>query len=299
MTKRCIEAPSFVLDRRSLLLGMAVLPLGAAAGRAQQRDDLVLAFIPQEDPEKLIGDIGVITEWLSGELGMPVRGFVTSDHAAAVEALRNRDADISFMGALPYVIANEYAGATAVLQEVYRGKPTYTARLFVRRDSGITQLADLRGKTVAFADPISESGYFYPLDLFAKAGLVQRGEDPNRFFSRVLFAGGYQQAIQAVANGLVDAAGASQYADMLLSPDQQLQVTWIGESVPIPSHSVIARGDMDEGIRSRFVEAMLRLNEPDLRHMLKYVYGPDGYVLADLAAFEDVRDLAKAYGVLR
>jgi phosphonate transport system substrate-binding protein len=299
MTKRCIEPPSFVLDRRSLLLAMASLPLGTAMAQAQQRDDLVLAFIPQEDPEKLIGDIGVITEWLSEELGMPVRGFVTSDHSAAVEALRNRDADISFMGALPYVIANEHAGATAVLQEVYRGKPSYTARLFVRRDSGITQLSDLRGKTIAFADPISESGYFYPLDLFAQAGLLQRGEDPNRFFSRVLFAGGYQQAIQAVANGLVDAAGASQYADILLSPDQQIQVTWIGESVPIPSHSVIARGDLDEGLRSRFVEAMLRLNEPEQRHMLQYVYGPDGYVVADLAAFEEVRELARAYGVLR
>ena len=63
---------------------------------------LVLAFIPQENPEKLIGDISVITEYLQKEMGIPVKGYVTQDHAAAVEALRNAEADISFMGGLPY-----------------------------------------------------------------------------------------------------------------------------------------------------------------------------------------------------
>ncbi|WMT86478.1 phosphate/phosphite/phosphonate ABC transporter substrate-binding protein [Pelagibacterium sp. 26DY04] len=299
MKTTCTEPYPFSPKRRTLLLSMAVLPFAPAMAWAQADEGLTLAFVPQEDPEKLLGDIRVITEWLGGELGMPVRGFVTSDHAAAVEALRNGDADISFMGALPYVLANEYAGATAILQEVYFGRPYYTARLFVRRDSGIAELADLRGKTIAFADPISESGYYYPLDLFAEAGLFQRGDDPRTFFDRVLFAGGYQQAIQAVANGLVDAAGASQYADMLLTPGQQLEVTWIAESRPIPSHSVIARGDLAPDLRDAFVSAMLRLNEPDLRYLLQYVYGPDGYVVADLAAYEEVRTLARAYGLLR
>lgn len=299
MITTCTDPVPFSWTRRSLLVSMSALPFAPALAWAQAGEGLTLAFVPQEDPEKLLGDIGVITEWLGEELGVPVRGFVTSDHAAAVEALRNGDADVSFMGALPYVLANEYAGATAILQEVYFGKPFYTARVFVRRDSGIAGLEDLRGKTIAFADPISESGYYYPLDLFAEAGLFQRGEDPRSFFDRVLFAGGYQQAIQAVANGLVDAAGASQYADMLLTPNQQLEVTWIAESRPIPSHSVIARGDLPADLRQAFISTMLRLNEPEFRHLLQYVYGPDGYVVADLTAYEEVRSLARAYGLLR
>lgn len=135
----------------------------------------MLAFIPQENPEKLLGDVKVISAWLSKQVGVPVRGFVTSDHAAAVEALRNGDADISFLGALPYVIANAQVGATVVLAEVYRGKPIYTGRIFVHRDSGIENLADLKGKAIAFADPISESGYLYPLDTFVEQGLLHRG----------------------------------------------------------------------------------------------------------------------------
>ena len=287
------------IDRRALVLaGLAIAAAPLAPALAQKRKELVLAFIPQENPEKLQGDIKVISAWLAKEIGVPVRGFVGSDHAAAVEALRNNDADISFMGALPYVIANAQTGAVAVLAEVYRGSPAYTGRIFVRRDSAIAQLADLRGKAIAFEDPISESGYLYPLDIFVESGLLQRGEDPKRFFGKVYFAGGYQQAMQAMQAGLVDAAGVSQYADLLLTPDQQPQVKWIAESKPIPSHVVIARKDLDPALKAKFVAAMLKLNEPQNVALLKHVYSPDGYVAADPKSFDGVRELAKAYGLM-
>ncbi|HCQ57836.1 MAG TPA: phosphate/phosphite/phosphonate ABC transporter substrate-binding protein, partial [Sulfitobacter sp.] len=245
-----------------------------------------------------LGDIEAITGWLASEIDVPVEGFVTIDHAAAVEALRNGDADISFMGALPFVLAEAEIGAVPLLSEVYRDAPSYTGRIFVRRDSGIAGLADLRGRDIAFADPISESGYLYPLAEFVEAGLIDGPGAAEAFFGRVFFAGGYQQAMQAMAEGLVDAAGASQYADLLLTPQQQAQVTWIAESPPIPSHVVIARPGLDAEVQDRFTNAMLQLNEPENRDKLRYLYGPDGYVRADSAAYGGVRDMARRYGLL-
>ena len=301
MTETCTKMIRSTLDRRLFVTGLAasLLPMSRAAVAGQRSKELVLAFIPQENPEKLLGDIKVISAWLAKEIGVPVRGFVTSDHAAAVEALRNGDADCSFMGALPYVLANEMIGAEAILAEVYRGKPVYTGRVFVRRDGAIEKLSDLKGKTIAFSDPISESGYLYPLDIFVEQGLLKRTDDPKKFFGKIFFAGGYQQAMQAMASGLVDAACASQYAELLLSPGQQSEVKWIAESKPIPSHTVIARKGLDPVLRSKFVAAMLKLNEPQHRELLKHVYSPDGYVVADPAAYDGVRRLAKAYGLLK
>jgi phosphonate transport system substrate-binding protein len=86
------------LTRRALLVSATALTLPVAPWAKSER--LTLAFIPQENPEKLVGDIEAISAWLSERIGAPVEGFVTFDHAAAVEALRNGDADISFMGAL-------------------------------------------------------------------------------------------------------------------------------------------------------------------------------------------------------
>ncbi len=278
------------------LFGLSCALVQAAEGKDKP---LVLAFIPQENPEKLIGDIEIITKYLEKEMGMPVKGYVTQDHAAAVEALRSGEADISFMGGLPYVLAHDQIGAEVILSEVYRGSPSYRGRIFVRRDSGIKSLGDLRGKSIAFADPISESGYIYPLDIFVRAGLIKQGDDPQRFFSTVYFAGGYQQAIQAVANGLVDAAGASQFADLLLKPEQLERVTWIAETKPIPSHLVCVRKGLDEKTRGTFKNAMLKLNKPENKHLLKHVYSPDGYVEADHKDYESVEEMARIYGYMR
>ncbi|MGI9418531.1 MAG: phosphate/phosphite/phosphonate ABC transporter substrate-binding protein [Geminicoccaceae bacterium] len=290
------------LDRRVLLKTMGAVALSAGLMSAKSTlaadDALTLAFIPQENPEKLLGDIDVITAYLSEKIGVPVEGFVTLDHAAAVEALRGGTADISFTGALPYVFAHDAFGAEVLLAEIYRGSPTYTARLFVRKDSGLTTPDDLRGKTAAFADPISESGYLYPLEILADAGLLDPSADPHAFFGQVYFAGGYQQAIQAVANGLVDVAGVSEFSDMLLTPEQQTEVHWIAESRPIPSHAVIARPGLDDALKTAFKQAMLDLNEPENRHLLKHVYGPDGYIGTDHGAYAEVAEIARRYGLL-
>ena len=286
------------VNRRTMLALAGAGAVSLATPLAAQDTALRLAFIPQENPDKLLGDIKAITGWLSEQIAAPVEGYVTIDHAAAVEALRNGDADISFMGAMPFVLAEAEIGAVPLLSEVYRGSPSYTGRIFVRRDGGIGALADLRGRNIAFADPLSESGYLYPLAEFIEAGLVDNPGAAGEFFGRVFFAGGYQQAMQAMAEGLVDAAGASQYADLLLTPKQQAEVTWIAESEPIPSHLVIARAGLNAALQNRFTDAMMQLNEPKNRDKLRYLYGPDGYVIADTAAYDGVRNMAQRYGLL-
>ena len=280
---------------------LAFLNTGLLNAETNVRKDntLVLAFIPQENPEKLISDIEVISKYLERETGIEIKGYVTQDHAAAVEALRNKEADVSFMGGLPYVLAHKHIGAEVILSEVYRGSPVYRGRIFVRKDSGIKKVEDLKGKSIAFADPISESGYLYPLDIFVEKGLLLQSADPQKFFSTVYFAGGYQQAIQAVANGLVDAAGVSQFAEFLLTPVQLEKVTWIAESKPIPSHVVCVRKGLDTKKKEALKNALLNLNKPENKHLLKYIYNPDGYVEASNEDYKSVENMARLYGYLK
>jgi len=101
-----------------------------------------------------------------------------------------------------------------------------------------------------------------------------------------------------MASGLVDAACASEYADSLLSPDQQSDIEWIAETSPIPAHVVVARPGLEDHLKQPFVEQMLSLNEPENRHLLAYLYGPDGYVTTEPAVYEGVREIARRYGLL-
>ncbi len=281
------------------ILLLACLLVATPAWTAEK--DLRIALIPLENPEKLISDVQPVMRFLEQEMGRKVRHFITLNYSAAVEAMAAGKADVSFMSPLPYVLANRHSGVEAVLGEIYDGKSYYHARIFVRRESGIKNLSDLKGKTIAYVDPISSSGFMYPHDLFVRAGLVQGGvERPEgRFFRRVYFAGGDQQAIQAMFGGFVDAAGVSQYALNLLRPEQRARVVAIAESARIPSHNVVVRKGLEPAVRRSFVAAMLKLNRPGNRKLLRALYGVDGYIEVDHARYRVVADLARKYGFLR
>ena len=303
-TMRFIRASSPKAPRSGfkvvILLIFSFLVFAAAPLHAVDRE-LRVAFIPLENPEKLISNVKPAMDFLEKEMGRKIRYFITLNYSAAVEAMISKKADVSFMSPLPYVLANKYSGVEAVLGEIYDGKSYYYSRIFVRKDSGIKKLSDLKGKTIAYVDPISSSGFMYPHDIFTRAGLVNGGmEKPEGgFFRRVYFAGGDQQAINSVVGGFVAAAGVSQYALNLLRPEQRDQVVAIAQSAGIPSHNVVVRKGLEPEIRRKFIAAMMKMNRPENRGLLRALYGTDGYVKVDHSRYQPVADMARKYGFLK
>ena len=293
------QAPRVVFQMAILLI-FSFLVFAAAPLYAVDRE-LRVAFIPLENPEKLISNVRPAMNFLEKEMGRKVRYFITLNYSAAVEAMISKKADVSFMSPLPYVLANKYSGVEAVLGEIYDGKPYYYSRIFVRKDSGIKRLSDLKGKTIAYVDPISSSGFMYPQDIFTRAGLVNGGvEKPEGgFFRRVYFAGGDQQAINSMVGGFVDAAGVSQYALNLLRPEQRDQVVAIAQSARIPSHNVVVRKGLEPEIRRKFIAAMMKMNRPEYRSLIRALYGTNGYVRVDHSRYQSVADMARRYGFLK
>ena len=270
-------------------------PPGAHAGE-QTLKELRIVFIAYQNPEQIMDDVRPVVAYLKKSLGMPVKHFVATDYAGVIEALRNGSADMGFMGPLQYVIAKEHAGAQPILGEVYKGNAYYTSRIFVRKDSGIKTLADLKGKTIAFTDPISSSGYLYPLDLFKSEGLL-RGA-PEKYFKRIFFAGGDEQAIRAVYNDFVDAAGIGQFAYNLLRAEERDEVHFIGESKRLPSHCIVVRKGLSDASVSKLKNVFLALNEGPDMGLLKMLYGVDGYVEVSDKDFQEVEEIARAHGFI-
>src|SRR5262249_7338886 len=158
---------------------------------------LILAFTPSRDPTALQEAGDAFVKALTQLSGVPLRAQVASDYAGVVEALRSRRVDLAFVHPVGYVLAKREAGCHILGRDIWQGKTAYTARFYVRKASGLTRIADLRGKTVAFVDPASSSGYIYPMVLLIKQGLV-RDRDPKTFFKEALFAGTHDAALQSV-----------------------------------------------------------------------------------------------------
>jgi phosphate/phosphite/phosphonate ABC transporter binding protein len=164
-----------------------------------------MAFTPSRDPTALQESADAFVAVLARLSGVPVRAQVASDYAGVIEALRSRRVDLAFVHPVGYVLARREAGCEILVRDVWENRTAYKASFYVREASGIKHIEELRGRTVAFVDPASSSGYIYPMVLLMKRGLV-RDRDPKTFFKDALFAGTHEAALRAVLQGRVDAA---------------------------------------------------------------------------------------------
>src|SRR5467141_2263699 len=266
-------------------LALACLASAPAARAADKPLHLVLT--PSQKPTDLLAAGEEFGRVLGTLVGVPVRVTVASDYAAVIEALRNQTADLAFVHPVGYVLANREAKATIVARHLWHGKSSFTSRIFVRAESGLTRLEDLRGKTIAFVDPASSSGYIYPMVLLMQRGLVQQA-DPKTFFREVVFSGAHDASMRALLNGHVDAIASFDLAreQYLADPAERERITWVAETEPIPEAGIAARAGLEPATFARVRAALL-----------KRLYEIDGFAPADDHDYDPVRAAMDLLGV--
>ena len=272
----------------SAFLLLVVTALAPSVGAAQDRLHLVLT--PSQKPTDLLAAGEDFGKALGQLVGVPVRVTVASDYAAVIEALRNRTADLAFVHPAGYVLANREAKAMIVARNLWHGKATFTSRIYVRKDAGLTKLEDLRGKTIAFVDPASSSGYIYPMLLMMQRGLV-KGRDPKTFFREVVFSGSHDASMQALLNGHVDAIASFDMAreQYLKDEAQREKLTWLAETPPIPEAGIAAREGLSPALVNRVRAGLLQMKGPTYAALLKRVYDIDGFEAAEDKDYDPVR----------
>ena len=133
------------------------------------------------------------------------------------------------------------------------GSLGYHSILIVKADSPFKRLEDLKGRSLAWADPNSTSGFLIPL-----VSLRAIGIEPDKFFGKTLFSGGHEQSVLGVINSQFDSSftwsskghNAGQIRAMVdrgvLKMDQ-FRVIW--ESPLIPNPLVVVRKDLPADMR--------------------------------------------------
>jgi phosphonate transport system substrate-binding protein len=271
-----------------LLVAATLATVGDRPASAQTSLHLVLT--PSQKPTDLLVAGEAFGAVLGKLVGVPVRVTVASDYAAVVEALRNKTADLAFVHPAGYVLANREAKAMIVAKDQWHGNTSYTARIYVLKDSGVKTLEDLRGKTIAFVDPSSASGYVYPMVLLIEKGLV-RNRDPKTFFKDFVFSGSHDAGLQALLHGHVDAFASFDQAreQYLKDPAQRERIIFVAESAPIPEGGIAARDGLDPALFAKVRTALLSMKGPAYAPLLKQLYDIDGFEPAEDREYDPVR----------
>lgn len=284
------------LHRRHCL---AAALLAAAAPAAFAQGAPLKFGVGLFQPDKALNDATYrpLAQHLAQRLGRPVELRTVDTWEGLAKSLANGETDLALMGPWGYVLANHAAGAQAISTILYDGKPEYFALIVTHPDSGIRTVADLKGRSFAFGDKGSTSGYLIPLHFFMTQGI-----DPERQFSKVVYT--KHQAIETqVAAGQLD-AGADYNRNRNAMIEQGLiraersKVIWTSAPLPNDAFAVSAALFQDTALVARLRAALAEVG-PLLKTqpgLLPAHY--TGFVDQDNGFYKPIRDAGLATGKL-
>ncbi|MEZ5933525.1 MAG: phosphonate ABC transporter substrate-binding protein [Alphaproteobacteria bacterium] len=185
------------------LIGLGSMMTAEAADWSAEVPVFRIGILGGENEADRLKNYACWKDIVEKDLGIPVELYPAADYAGVIQGLIAGNLEEAELGSSGY--AGLYLQAPDAVEPMvtYKqvdGSTGYYSVLYVKADSPYKTLEDLKGKTLAFADPNSTSGYLVP-----SYELKKQGYDPEQYFSQANFAGGHEQGVVAVLNDQYDA----------------------------------------------------------------------------------------------
>lgn len=270
---------------------------------------IVLAITPSAEVARLTTTGNAIASALGTATGLRWKVQVPTSYAAEIEAVCSGQVDVAFIAPLQMTLLLEKGCGTPILaalrtDETGKLSPTYNAQILVRADSGINDIAGLKGKKFAFVDAISASGHLFPRLIIKN----KTNTDPATFFSQTIFAGGHPQSVLALYNGQVD--GSASYNDARCTTPQCTAIAAgmpadiltktkrIESAGPIPNDGIAVQKSLPADAVAAIKKALIDYGATDAgKANYKSLFAWDGMIEVNATFFDSMKEAAKLGGV--
>lgn len=226
---------------------------------------------------------------LAAALGEPVEFVQRGTYAQVMDLLLAGRVDFAWICGYPFVLHQRALRLVAVPQ--WRGQPLYRSYLIVDAASQARGLADLRSRTFAYSDPLSNSGFLY-----VQHALRGEGHDPARFFARSFFTHSHRHVVEAVANGLADGGAVDSYVFETLAellPDLTRRTRVLQRSTEFGFPPIAASRHTPADDVRRLAEALLEMPSHEAGRRVLAELRLDRFVAADASLFAGIAEMAR------
>ena len=236
----------------------------------ESRPSLVLGLIPERNIFKQLDRYEPLATYLSEKIGADVKLKVLTRYGNLIDNFASAGLDGAFFGSFTYTLAHAKLGVEAIARpETVGGVSTYYGLIFVRKDSGIKSVQDMKGKCFVFVDRATTAGYLLPLAFFR----AHRIENYKTFFKETYFSGTHEDAIYDVLNKKAEIGAAKNTVfARLAAADSRVkdELVILARSPEVPENGLAVRNDLDHAIRNKLQEALLNMqNESQGIQVLK------------------------------
>ncbi len=169
-----------------------------AAERGQNLKVAVSAIL---SPKETYDSYEQVFRYISEKLDRDIEFIQRKTYQEINEMLENGALDFAFICSGAYIELNMEKGVELLAIPVSNDKPLYQAYIIVPSGSAAENFEDLKNRTFAYTDPISNTGHLYALNR-----INELNENLADFFASTIFTHGHDISIQMVAKGLVEGA---------------------------------------------------------------------------------------------
>jgi phosphonate transport system substrate-binding protein len=155
----------------NIVVLMVFVFFGVSSIMAEDTVDFIITDL--EGLEEVQREFGPFKDLLEEKTGLTIKFYPVTSRTAAVEAVKARKADFVLTGPAEYVVIRKLTNCEPVIGF---SRPDYFSAVIVKADSGINQVADLKGKKVAMSDVGSTSGHLGPSQVLKDNGLDPQNE---------------------------------------------------------------------------------------------------------------------------
>jgi phosphonate transport system substrate-binding protein len=276
---------------------LSLCPGAHAAPAPAAPKTIVIGLIPELNIFRQKERFQPLEEYLSKKAGVPVHFTVLSRYGNIIDRFAAGDLDGAFFGSFTGALAIRKLGIVPLARPLNEDHTsTYQGYIFVRKDSGITKAAAMKGKRMAFVDKATTAGYIFPLAWLRENGIPS----PDGFFREQFFTGSHDASIGAVLNGKADVGAAkhSVYEQVRMEePRVERELVVIARSPWVPSNGLCVRKDLDPGLQKALKEALLGLDrEPEGKQILRQLNALS-FIETTAKDYEPVFDLVRKAGI--
>jgi phosphonate transport system substrate-binding protein len=245
--------------RRQLIKSAVALSAALAFSSAFAQQVLRVTTIPEEAASEQIRKFGPMTKYLEKALGMKVEFTPVNDYPAAVEALVNKQVDLVWFGGFTHVQAQIRSGGKVVaIAQREEDNNKFQSVFITQKTSGISKLADLRGKEFSFGSQSSTSGHLMP-----RFNLLKAGVDPDKDFKRLAYSGAHDATIASVVSGRVAAASLDITVWRKFVSEKKVDTSKVDvffTTPPFYNYNWSVHADMPAALRERITKAILAID---------------------------------------
>jgi len=281
-------------DGETIDLGTLPAQTNPSAATESPSEGLVFAVAAVNSPRSTLDAYQELALYLGERLGIGAKLLSSKTYAEINSLVRSGDATLAMVCSGAYVFGHSEFGMELLASPVISGEQTYRSYLIVPAQSNVSGWEDLRGKTFAFTDPLSNSGRLVPLYEISRMGKI-----PESFFSKYIFTYSHDNSIKAVAHGLVDAAAVDsliyEYA-LTTGQDDAARTKVIWRSTPYPINPVVVNPRLDPTKKAELRRLLLEMHlDPEGKLILKRL-GFDRFAPTDDGDYDSIRDMVRATG---